>query len=122
MIEKIVRDYLSGALDGVPVFLELPEVPSSDYPEFPTRCVLIERVGGGRRNQIDSASMALQSYATDSLYHAAELDEQVRNAMENLATLPAIGGAHLASNYNFTDTRTKRYRYQSVYDITYKEV
>lgn len=119
MIEKIVRDYLAGALNGVPVFLELPEVPSISYPHWPSRFVLIERVGGGRSDFIERASFAIQSYSTRSLYMAAELDEEVRDAMDLIISLPDIGSARLASNYNFTDTRTKRYRYQSVYDIAY---
>ena len=27
----------------------------------------------------------------------------------------------LNGDYNFTDTETKRYRYQAVFDLTYKE-
>jgi hypothetical protein len=47
------------------------------------------------------------------------LDESVRQAMEQAVTLDNIASARLASNYNFTDTSTKRYRYQAVYDIYY---
>lgn len=122
MIEIIARNYLMGALDGVPVFLELPEVPSEDYPTFPDRFVLIGKVGGGEADKIDSASLAFQSYSLTSLYEAAALDLEVRGAMKLFPSLSEIGSANLASNYNFTDTSTKRYRYQSVYDIHFKEV
>lgn len=54
MIEKILLDYLSGAL-SVPVYLERPESP-------PTCYILLERVGGGRSNYIRSAAMAVAVY------------------------------------------------------------
>lgn len=118
MIEETILTYLSGALD-VPVLMELPEVPSEDYPVFPDRMVLIERVGTKMTNHVVIASFAFQSYSCSRLYDAASLDEEVREALEDLPELPEIGSVHLESNYNFTDTRTKRYRYQSVYEIRY---
>ncbi len=118
MIEKTVYDYLKTRLD-VPVLLELPEVPSEAYPEFPEVLVLIEKVGESERNHVHTASVALQSYSTKSLYEASFLDETVRGVMDSITELDEVGGASLASNYNFTDTRTKRYRYQCVYDITF---
>lgn len=116
MIEKVILDYLSEELT-VPVLMELPEVPSEDYPTFPEQFVIIEKVGGSRRDYVNSASVALQSYSTKSLYQAAQLDEAVRAAMDGILELPEISGMRLASNYNHTDTRTKRYRYQSVFDF-----
>lgn len=118
MIEKVILDYLSEKLT-VPVLMELPEVPSEDYPTFPEQFVIIEKVGGSRRDYINSASVAFQSYSTVSLYQAAQLDEAVRNAVDGIVELPDISGIRLASNYNHTDTRTKRYRYQCVYDFYY---
>lgn len=116
MIETIIRDYLEGALSGVPVFLEMPMVPDE---ELPTEFVLVERIAGSKTNQIDFASFAFKSYSTQRLYNAALLDESVRRAMEQAVTLDSIASVRLASNYNFTDVATKRYRYQAVYDIYY---
>lgn len=121
MVEVTIRNYLAGALDGVPVFLEMPEVPSRTYPHFPQEFVLVQRLGGGQVNKIDSASFAFQSYSLKSLRNAAALDKRVREAMHNIITLPSISASKLASNYNFTDTTTKRYRYQAVFDLTYYE-
>ena len=39
--------------------------------------------------------------------------------MLEAAALPEIGAVHLNSDYNFTDTAAKRYRYQAVFDVTY---
>lgn len=117
MIETTIRTYLAGALPGVPVFLEMPEVPSDSYPAWPDRFVLIEKVGGSKRDYIDTMSFAFQSYSLTSLYGAASLDKQVRQAVEGLVSLDSIASVRLASNYNFTDTAAKRYRYQATYDF-----
>ena len=51
------------------------------------------------------------------MYEAAALNELVKTAADSLVTLDEIASAKLNSDYNFTDTTTKRYRYQAVYDI-----
>ena len=110
MIEKTILDYLSEGL-AVPVYLELP-------PEPPARCVVLEKTGSGKSNFIYSATVAIQSYA-ESLFLAASLNEEVKALMDNAAVLTDVTSARLNSDYNFTDTATKRYRYQAVYDITH---
>ena len=117
MIEKMIQEFLSAGLD-VPVLLEVPE-----GPDIPERFVIIEKIAGGKRNHLRTASFAIQSYSLVSLYDAAALDGQVQGAMDDMAALlPNIGACQMASNYNFTDVSTKRYRYQCTYDITYVEV
>ena len=39
--------------------------------------------------------------------------------MEQATILPTISSAKLNTDYNFTDTTTREYRYQAVYDLTY---
>lgn len=110
MIETIVLDYLSEAL-SIPVSMEVPENP-------PDQFVVIEKTGGGEENHIKSATLAIQSIAP-SLYEAAVLNEDVKTAMDGIAALDAIGRSSLNSDYNFTDTASKRYRYQAVFDLIY---
>jgi hypothetical protein len=110
MIEKIIFNYLNSVLP-VKAYLEEPEKPAKSY-------VLIEKTGSNRRNHVNRATIAVQSYAA-SMQKAAELNETVKTAMDNLINLPDIGASRLNSDYNFTDTATKRYRYQAVYDITH---
>lgn len=110
MIEKIISDYLTSMLP-VPAFPEEPE-------NRPDRYVLVEKTGGSKENYINSATVAIQSYA-ESLYLAAELNEAVKTAMENIAQLDIICSTELNSDYRYTDVETKRYRYQAVYDITH---
>ena len=116
MIETTILEYLAERLT-VPVLMELPEVPSADYPTMPEEFVVIEKVGSKKTDHVVNDSIAFQSYSTTRMVNAAELDEDVREAMDSIVELNEIGGVRLASNYNFTDIRTKRYRYQCIYEI-----
>ena len=110
MIEKIVKKYLDEQLD-VPSYFEHEE-------DMPDAFVIIQKTGEGGSDYVHSATFAFQSYAP-SLQKTAELNEIVKNAIENLISVNEVSGVHHNSDYNFTDTVTKRYRYQAVYDINY---
>ncbi len=110
MIEKIILDYLSSILD-YPCYMEKPE-------NAPDEFILIERTSGSSENYIQSATFAVQSYST-SLYGAAALNEKAVEAMEGLTELNSISKSKKETDYNFTDTSKKGYRYQAVFDITY---
>lgn len=110
MIELTILNHLNNKLD-VPVQLEKPSSQTESY-------VVFEKTSGGKSNHLPSATFAFQSYG-DSLFHAAELNEKVKAAVESLIELDEIRGLDLNSDYNFTDTTTKEYRYQAVYDIRY---
>ena len=84
---------------------------------MPERFILLEKVGGGLNDQIDSGSIAVQSYSLNSLYEAASLDEEMRNVMFGMVALNSISEIRLASNYNHTDVRTKRNRNRPVSEI-----
>ena len=103
MLEKIVRNYLKSTL-SVPVHTEKPDVPIKRY-------VLIEKTGGACEDFVNSATLAIQSYA-ESLYEASLLNESVKNAMDNIIVLDTIGKSKLNTDYNHTDTVKKLYRYQ----------
>ena len=110
MIEIVVKGYLEKNL-SVPVYMEGPE-------EVPQKYVILEKVGGGKSNGLKTATMTFQSYGS-SLADAAMLNEEVKEAMEDIDNQDPISRAELNSDYNFTDTETKRYRYQAVYDFIY---
>lgn len=110
MIEKTIYDYLKSCMD-VPVYMEKQD-------SMPETYLLIEKTGSSVSNYIYSATFAIQSYST-SMYKASELNETVKEKMDDLITLPNISKSSLNSDYNFTDTQTKKYRYQAVYDIYY---
>ena len=120
MIEKLIYDYLEEELKPLPVYMQTPEGTAED--PIPEEYVLIEKTGSSESNLIPSATFAFQSISSISLYRAAEINEDVKSAMFTVISLPEVSRARLNSDYNFTDTRTKQFRYQAVYDITYKEV
>ncbi len=110
MIEAIIIRYLNEEL-GVPVYAEVPAKAEKEF------CV-IEKTGSSVQNYIRSATVAVQSYA-GTMLNAAKLNERVIQAMENLSGLEEVSSCSLNSDYNYTDTSTKRYRYQAVFDITH---
>ena len=110
MIELVILEYLSDTLE-VPVSLEKAGQTSKRY-------VIFEKTGSGKSNKLPSSVFAFQSYA-ESLYQAALLNDLVKEAVENMVVLPKIGRVQLNSDYNFTDTTTKQYRYQAVFDISH---
>lgn len=110
MIEETVLKYLEKNLP-VHVYMEVPERPEKKY-------VIIEKTGSSKANYIETSTWAVQSYA-DSLYEAAALNENVKDAMEMIVTEDEICKCSLNSDYNFTDTTTKKYRYQAVFDLVH---
>lgn len=112
MIEKTVIQYLDMA-DGIHAYAERPKTPEGEY-------LLVERTGGSSRNGILRATIVVQSWA-DSLLRAAEWNRKVEKRMAQIPTLTNISSCKLNSSYNYTDTESKKYRYQAVFDITYME-
>ncbi|EMF0144709.1 hypothetical protein OSF83_002537 [Enterococcus hirae] len=110
MIEIIIKQYLDSHL-SVPSFLEQSGKMLDSY-------ILFEKTGSSKRNYLSSATFAFQSYA-GSLYDAAKLNEELKEVVENMIELDEISNVQLNSDYNFTDTTTKKYRYQAVFDINH---
>ena len=79
---------------------------------------MIEKTGGGEENHIKKAMIVIQSFA-DSLYRAAEINEEVKKAMKEIVELEDISKCDLNTDYNYTDVARKKYRYQAVFDITH---
>lgn len=113
LIEKVINDYLNNLEDGLaPSYTEMPKT-------FPGKCYLIEKTGDTRTDHVNRATVAIQSYG-GSLYEAMVLNEVLKDIMLNdLIQLDEVAGVKLNSDYNYTDTTTKRYRYQAVFSITY---
>ena len=112
MIEKTIIDYLGGVFPQIPV---LAERPSEDIPE---KYIVIDNTGTSETEHIKSSAVAVQSYGA-SLYEAAELNDDVMDAMRGFTTLNEICSCRLNSAYNFSDTASKIYRYQAVFNITH---
>lgn len=109
MIAKTLLDYLDSNL-SVPVVMEAPKQT--------TGYVLIDQTGSSRTNHIITTTFAIQSYGA-SLYDAMVLNDAVKDAMVGFAELDEITRVELQTDYNFTSTATKQYRWQAVYLITH---
>ena len=141
MIEKIVLDYLSaiefkelvlpdekyliiqgksrlavptGKVLDVPCYAERPEEePNNLY-------LVVEKTGSDNENHLQDATVAISSYGK-TLYEAAALNEEVKRAMLKITRLSDVSAVRLNSDYNFTSTAAKCYRYQAVFVLTYYE-
>lgn len=109
MIETTIIDYLSNNLE---VFVGM------EPPKQVTNYVLVDKTGSSRSNHITTSTFAIQSYGP-SLYEAMLLNKEVDEAMEGLLELNEIARVELETDYNFTNTATKQYRWQAVFSITH---
>lgn len=110
MIEVIVLNYLNSTL-RVPAYMEVPVDAPAEY-------VLLEKTGSSVENCIETATITVQSYA-NTLFQAASLNEEVKEAMKDIVSLREIMGVELNSDYNFTDATKKKYRYQAVFELIF---
>lgn len=111
MIELTLLHYIENTISDVAVFMEEPERP-------PTTYIIVQKTGGGIENEIREATFAVMSYGA-SLYDAAALNERVVNAVRQMCPTDGVFSAVLNSDYEYTNTTTKQYRYQAVFEIYY---
>ena len=109
MIAKLILDYLSDNLEAH---------VGMEQPKDLTGYVLIDQTRSSRTNHIITTTLAIQSYGA-TLYKAMLLNEEVKAVMERAIELNEVTRIELTTDYNFTDTTTKQYRWQAVYDITH---
>lgn len=116
MIEIDVKDYLDRVLDD-PVYMERPV-------DLPDRYYIVEKTGSSMQNYIKTATIVVQSIAK-TLYESIEMNEAVKAAMlyddpnPGLMELSQVSAVQLNGDYNYTNTASKEYRYQAVFDVTH---
>lgn len=111
MIETVIRNYLTTKTEA-PIRFERS-------PDMPVKCIVLEKTGSSYKEQIYTATMAIQSYGA-TLAEAAALNAEVVEWMLAIRDEEdSIYDISLNSDYNYTDTTTKRYRYQAVFVLTY---
>jgi hypothetical protein len=112
MIEITILQYLNNQEPSARVYTEIPK-------EMPSKFFVLEKTGSSMENHIFRSTFAIKSYG-ESLYEAASMNEEIKDLMlDGLITQPEIASVELNSDYNFTDTTTKKYRYQAVFDIVH---
>lgn len=110
MVEKVVLDYLKEKLDV--------DVSMERRANAPEKYVLVEKIGSKEENYIETATLAIRSFA-ESMYEAAVLNGQVKTMMKNIVELPDVSKCSCGSDYNYTDTTAKKYCYRAAFNIVY---
>lgn len=112
MIEAVLINYLKGkTAAGDNVFAEVPK-------DQPAMFIVIEKTGSMTEDRITTSTIAVRSCAP-SLLEAAALNEGVKSIMDQSPELDDIAACKLNSDYNFTDSTSKQYRYQAVFQVTH---
>lgn len=79
---------------------------------------LVQKTGSTNRNHLHTAQITIQSYGSSKSV-AKTMNETLISAMAGIVELENISACRLNSDYDYTDTAKRRYRYQAVFDITY---
>lgn len=109
-IVQLLIEYLSEQLEDIYVGVEAPKQK--------TGYVLIDQTGSNTRNHITTTTIAVQTYG-ESYLDAMTGNDVVKEAMKGFADLSEVAAVRLETDYNFTNTETKQYRWQAVYQITH---
>lgn len=112
MIEITILNYL---MDGLPhpIFMEEPI-----EEEKPDKYYLLEKTGSGQNDMLYNSTLALQSIAP-TLDEAIAMNDAAKVLMRNAIVLDDVTRVRVNSDYNYTDTQEKRYRYQAVFDLVH---
>lgn len=110
-IEAYTIEYLIPKRKTDRVYAEAPEDLSGEF-------YVIDKIGSETANQITTTTIAVQSWA-DSKVRASEMNDEVIIDMKAFTDKPKISAVRLTSDYNFTNTAKKKYRYQALFDITH---
>lgn len=110
LIEQTVIEYLQSELNLNEIY---PEIPNP----IPEKFVILQVVDRKYTDKINSVTVELLSYAT-SKYEAAVLDENVREAMNDIIKLDNISCRFGGGNDN-PDTTLKIPRYRCYFNLFY---
>lgn len=112
MIEVTIKNFIEENLD-YPAYME---IPTSSPPDI---FFVIEKISGSREDLLYSSTLAIQTYAPSMYETALACEEMTNKILDSLTECPEVTGVELNSSYNHPDTSTKRYRYQSLFEIFY---
>lgn len=108
IIEAIIIEYLEKTL-GIETYAEIPEVKPDKY-------IIVEKIDGGRINQIDASTLSVYSYAK-TLVDAAVLNEQVKSALLNAIVIDDITSSKIGGENRNIDKDNKEYRYETIINL-----
>lgn len=110
MIELTLYNHLKTAL-SVPVFMEIPG-NKNELDKY----IVLSKIDAGLINHIKAATFSVEVYA-DSLYNAAALSEDVKNALFDAIELDDVTSVSLGSERLANDTQTKEYKYDIIINL-----
>lgn len=110
LIETTIRNYLIEKIPNVPIEVEVPKNGST--------FVVFKIIDRGKVNQINAVTVRFYSYAESKL-EAAELDELVREAMEEIVELDSIFSSKIGGGDDDYDEELKKNRYRAYFNLTY---
>lgn len=110
MIESVITAYLAGELN-----ISVSGLVPSPMPE---KFVTVEKTGSSTEDKVRRATLAIDSWAPNQ-ETAALLNEEVIAAMYAAVTLPQISEVQCETDYNFTDTKTRKARYSAIFGVVY---
>lgn len=93
----------------VPVYMEEPIDKPEEY-------FIIQKTSSSNSNMHTSVVMAIQSYGK-TLLNACKLNEKLKDTMPLFINDEHVSKVKLNTDYNYTDTQKKKYRYQAIYQI-----
>lgn len=108
IIEAVIIEYLEKEL-GVNAYAEIPEEKPSEY-------IVVEKIDGGRINQINTSTLSVYAYA-DSLYKAVLLNERVKSALLNAIAIDDISSSKIGGENRSIDKANKEYRYETIINL-----
>lgn len=117
-IEIFVIEYLTGKDLSVGPQI-YAEVPAENIPE---KYLLVEKTGSSRVNRIEQAMVAIRSVSRNrqqGMLDVIRLNAEVKKAMDEIIERDEIFRCECNSDHNFTNTQTKEYRYQAVFNLYY---
>lgn len=110
MIESVITAYLAGELN-----ISVSGLVPSPMPE---KFVTVEKTGSSTEDKVRRATLAIDSWAPNQ-ETAALLNEEVIAAMYAAVNLPQISEVQCETDYNFTDTKTRKARYSAIFGVVY---
>ena len=111
MIENILIKKLDKAVGNIRAYGEVPKDKPSEY-------ILVEKTGGALENQIWKSIIAIKSISAKSKYRASFINDEVIKFLLTYQDAD-IASCALNTSYEYTNTSTKEYRYQAVFQITH---
>ena len=112
MVEVVLLEYLTDALNGVYVAMEKPKQKPETY-------VVLHRIDSGMVNQIAAATFSIMCYAP-TLYKVTELAKEVKKALLNI-DVKEVASAKLGGESVSTRASEMTYESELIFNFNYYE-